>query len=167
MSTENPKIHVSGLDFEWDQEKGAFLINGNATVAMWIESTMAGFMSGLHRMVGTDRFNLAVYGAGEDGIEGEWEHLIMKCPTVEEGLATIGKLAAQLVADGQQVLRQIKGDERLRDVPVVMFSADYTYETMCQSLRMGAQDFVVKGTVGWGELCERVAQHAEHARQAG
>jgi rsbT co-antagonist protein RsbR len=93
MSTENPKIHVSGLDFEWDQSKGAFLIHGNASVAMWIESTMAGFMSGIHRMVGTERFNLAVYGAGEDGIEGEWEHLIMKCPTVEEGLTTIGKLA--------------------------------------------------------------------------
>lgn len=93
MSTENPKIHVSGLDFEWDQANGAFLIHGNASVAMWIESTMAGFMSGLNRMVGTDRFNLAVYGAGEDGIEGEWEHLIMKSPTVEEGLTTIGKLA--------------------------------------------------------------------------
>ena len=93
MNAENPKIHVSGLDFEWDQSKGVFLINGIPTVAMWIESTMAGFMSGLHKMVGTDRFNLAVYGAGEEGIEGEWEHLVMKSPTVEEGLATIGKLA--------------------------------------------------------------------------
>jgi two-component system phosphate regulon response regulator PhoB len=66
--------------------------------------------------------------------------------------------------DGQHVLRHIRDDERLRDVPVVMFSADYTYETMCESMRMGAQDFVVKGTVGWNELCTRVGQHA--ARQA-
>lgn len=93
MSTENPKIHVSGLDFEWDLENGAFLIQGNKTVSMWIESTMAGFMSGLNRMVGTERFNLAVYGAGEEGIDGEWEHIILKAPTIEEGLHTVGRLA--------------------------------------------------------------------------
>ncbi len=93
MSTENAKIHVSGLDFEWDQRKGVFLVNGIPTVAMWIDSTMASIMSGLHRMVGTERFNLALYAAGEAGIDGEWEHLVMKCPTAEEGLAVIGRLA--------------------------------------------------------------------------
>ncbi len=93
MSTENPKFHVSGLNFEWDLEKGAFLVQGNPTVCMWIESTMAGFMSGLNRMVGTDRFNLAVYGAGEDGIAAEWERIILGSPTIEEGLGNAGRLA--------------------------------------------------------------------------
>jgi len=94
MSIENAKIQVSGLDFEWDQSRGVFLVNGNPAVAMWIESTMAGFMSGLHTMVGSERFNLALYGAGEEGIEGEWEHLVMKSPTAEEGLTVIGRLAS-------------------------------------------------------------------------
>ena len=93
MSTENPKIHVSGLDFEWDQSTAVFLVNGIPAVAMWIDSTMASIMSGLHTMVGTERFNLALYGAGEAGIDGEWEHLVMKCSTAEEGLAVIGRLA--------------------------------------------------------------------------
>ena len=94
MTTENAKIHVSGLDFEWDQSRGVFLINGVPAVAMWVESTMAGFMSGLQTMVGTERFNLALYGAGEEGIAVEWEQVVTKCPTAEEGLAIIGRLAS-------------------------------------------------------------------------
>ncbi len=94
MSTENPKFRVSGLSFEWDLEKGALLVEGNATVCMWIESTMAGFMTGLNRMVGTDRFNLALYSAGEDGVDGEWEYIILKYPTIEEGFAAAGRLSA-------------------------------------------------------------------------
>ncbi|AKV02300.1 RsbR, positive regulator of sigma-B [Labilithrix luteola] len=93
LQKENPKIHVNGLDFEWDNERGVFLIAGQPAVCMWIESTMAGFMSGLHKMVGTERFHLAVYGAGEDGIQGEWEHFIAPAPSYEEGLALVGAAA--------------------------------------------------------------------------
>jgi len=65
--------------------------------------------------------------------------------------------------DGRHVLQAMRKDDRLHDVPVVMFSADYTYETMRESMNMGAQDFVVKGTMGWNELCARVGHHARHA----
>lgn len=94
MSANNPKIHVDGLDWEWNQEERLFLANGIPVVAMWIPTTMAGFMVGLHRMAGTERLHLALYGAGEEGIDGEWEHIIMKHPTVEEGLTVIGRMAA-------------------------------------------------------------------------
>jgi rsbT co-antagonist protein RsbR len=33
---------------------------------------MAGFMAGIQRMVGTERFNLALEGAGRESTEGEW-----------------------------------------------------------------------------------------------
>jgi rsbT co-antagonist protein RsbR len=93
---QNPKISVRGLDFEWDLDRGLFLIMGIPTVCMWIETTMAGFMSGLHRMVGTDRFDLALYGAGEEGVVGEWENFIVPAPSVEEGLRTVGSAANQM-----------------------------------------------------------------------
>lgn len=93
LQKQNPKIHVNGLDFEWDLDRGVFLIAGAPTVCMWIESTMAGFMSGLHKMVGTERFHLALYGAGEEGVQGEWEHFIAPAPSYEEGLAIVGAAA--------------------------------------------------------------------------
>ena len=63
---------------------------------MWIDTTMAGFMSGLHRMVGTERFHLALYGAGEEGVAGEWEHFILAAPSIEEGLRNVGAVANQV-----------------------------------------------------------------------
>ena len=96
LPKQNPKINVNGLDFEWDLDKGLFLVNGLPTVCMWIDTTMAGFMSGLHKMVGTERFHLALYQAGEDGVAGEWEHFILRAPTIEEGLRMVGSLANQV-----------------------------------------------------------------------
>lgn len=104
MSTENAKIHVSGLDFEWDQRKGVFLVNGIPAVAMWIDPTVASLMSSLHRMVGTERFNLALYSAGEAGVDGEWEHLVMKYPTAEEGLFVLGQLSSLAGLDSFEVV---------------------------------------------------------------
>jgi rsbT co-antagonist protein RsbR len=88
-----PKIHVGGLDFEWDGERGLFLCHGIPAVCMWIETTMARFMAGLHSMAGTERFNLALYSASQEGIEGEWNNIIARSPTLEEGFATVGRLA--------------------------------------------------------------------------
>ncbi|MCU0681292.1 MAG: STAS domain-containing protein [Polyangiaceae bacterium] len=82
----NPTIRVAGLDFEWDQTQGLLLCQRTPAVCMSVEGTMAGFLSGLHRMVGTERFNLALYSAGEDGVQGDWETVIAKAPSLEEGL---------------------------------------------------------------------------------
>ena len=91
MSGENPKITVNGVDFEWDLARDLFLCMGQPVVCMWVGSTMGGFMSGLQKMVGTERFNLAVQGAGRESVEGEWTHIISTHPTAEEGLAWIGR----------------------------------------------------------------------------
>lgn|GEM_PF-1391740 len=96
LPKQNPKINVNGLDFEWDLDKGLFLVNGLPTVCMWIDTTMAGFMSGLHKMVGTERFHLALYQAGEEGVAGEWEHFVLRAPSIEEGLRMVGALANQV-----------------------------------------------------------------------
>jgi rsbT co-antagonist protein RsbR len=89
MSGERPSINVIGVDFAWDLERHIFLSMGLPSISMWI-GTMAGFMSGLQKMVGTERFNLAVQGSGREGAEAEWR-VISSFPTVEEGLAWAGR----------------------------------------------------------------------------
>jgi rsbT co-antagonist protein RsbR len=91
---EHPKIVVSGVEFEWDTKSGLFCVWGQPVVAMWITSTMAGFMSGLQRMVGTERFGLAMQAAGFEGAQGEWTDIILRHPTVEDGLRFIGSKAS-------------------------------------------------------------------------
>jgi CheY-like chemotaxis protein len=72
--------------------------------------------------------------------------------------------------DGLTVLRTIKEHDELKDVPVVMYSADTHPETMLQAKRLGAVDFLVKGSVGFDELVARLSELAgepEKVEQGG
>jgi rsbT co-antagonist protein RsbR len=89
--SERPTITIDTVEFSWDRDNGLMLIWGQPAAAMWIETTLAGLMAGLHKMVGTERFIIAAEQAGRESIEGEWEHIILPQPSIEEGLAYIGK----------------------------------------------------------------------------
>jgi DNA-binding response OmpR family regulator len=62
--------------------------------------------------------------------------------------------------DGLTVLRTIKEDDELKDVRVAMYSADPQHETMVEARRLGAVDFLVKGTVGFDKLVARISELA-------
>jgi PleD family two-component response regulator len=62
--------------------------------------------------------------------------------------------------DGLTALKTIKEHEELKDVAVVMYSADTHHETMSEAKRMGAVDFLVKGTVPFDELVARICELA-------
>jgi PleD family two-component response regulator len=62
--------------------------------------------------------------------------------------------------DGLTVLRTIKDHKELRDVRVAMYSADTRHETMAEARRLGALDFLVKGTVGFEKLVARICELA-------
>jgi len=62
--------------------------------------------------------------------------------------------------DGLTVLRTIKEHDELKDVRVVMYSADTHHETMVEAKRLGAVDFLVKGTVGFDKLVDRLCELA-------
>jgi rsbT co-antagonist protein RsbR len=85
-------ITISQVEFSWNVEQGLLNVFGMPTLAMWIDSTVAGLMQGVQRMVGTERFNLAMFGGGRDSIEGDWG-VISAAPTFEEGIASLGSLA--------------------------------------------------------------------------
>jgi len=55
-SPGDEKIKVSG-NMEWNTEKGICTLESLPVVIMWIDTTLAGLMSGLQVMVGTERFN--------------------------------------------------------------------------------------------------------------
>ncbi|HEU4407384.1 MAG TPA: STAS domain-containing protein [Polyangiaceae bacterium] len=88
----NPTIRVGGLEFEWDAARGRLSCAGAPTACLPVETTLAGFLRGLHAMVGTERFNLALYGGGQEGAEAEFD-AAAGATTVEAGLAALGERA--------------------------------------------------------------------------
>jgi two-component system response regulator PrrA len=62
--------------------------------------------------------------------------------------------------DGLTVLRTIKEHDELKSVPVAMYSSDTHHETMVEARRLGAVDFLVKGTVGFDKLVARISELA-------
>jgi rsbT co-antagonist protein RsbR len=110
------KMVVLGLDFEWDEQEGISYIAGGRVVSAWTESTMAGIWSGLHRMVGTERFNLALQGGGRDGVDGDWA-FISSFPTFEEGFHGLIKIAA-IAGWGRWELVSVDRDTRLAVVRI-------------------------------------------------
>lgn len=84
---------LGGLEFEYDADRGNIRMAGNPAIFIWTESTLAGLISGLQRMVGTDRFRLALHGGGRDGVHDDWT-FISQYPTFEEGFAALIHVAA-------------------------------------------------------------------------
>jgi chemosensory pili system protein ChpA (sensor histidine kinase/response regulator) len=62
--------------------------------------------------------------------------------------------------DGLDCLRRMRGDERYRDLPVVMYSADFNHERMREAERLGVRDYVVKGTMRWADFLEIIHRYA-------
>src|SRR5512136_989489 len=46
--------------------------------------------------------------------------------------------------DGYQVLEQMKGDSRLRDIPVIVISALEEMESVVKGIELGAEDYLPK-----------------------
>lgn len=84
---------LGGLEFEYDTERGTIRMGGHPAIFIWTESTLTGLLSGLQRMVGTDRFRLSLHGGGRDGVEDDWAY-ISQYPTFEEGFTALIHVAA-------------------------------------------------------------------------
>jgi CheY-like chemotaxis protein len=60
--------------------------------------------------------------------------------------------------DGLEVLRQVRRDPRLSEVPVVMFTAVCDPVLERHALDKGADDYLVKGRFNFGELSDRLSR---------
>lgn len=91
--TEPVQVDVAGFKVVFDINRGMQLFAGNPTISMWIETSVAGLMLGLSRMVGVERFNLAMQGGGRDSVDGDMA-FISRSPSFEEGFAALSVVAA-------------------------------------------------------------------------
>jgi len=63
------------------------------------------------------------------------------------------------VMDGMECLKRLRADHVWREVPVIVYSADFHHDAMQQALAAGAKDYVVKGTLRWEEFREVIEKH--------
>jgi hypothetical protein len=81
---EKLRIDVAGFPVEWDIDSGQCFWSGASVIVMWVDSSMVGLMPGFQKMVGTDRFNLALQSEGRAGWAAACEEIFM----TERGVAT-------------------------------------------------------------------------------
>ena len=86
-------VTVAGMPVEWDLEAGQNLWGGAPSVCFFIHSSMLGLMSGFQKMVGAERFNLALQAEGRNSVEEDWR-MITSQPSFEEGFYLHGRAAA-------------------------------------------------------------------------
>ena len=61
---------------------------------------------------------------------------------------------------GLEVLRRVRADAAVKDVPVIVYSADHADLIVQQARDGGAQEFMVKGAVPWDRLCAMITRYA-------
>ncbi len=88
-----PKIEIAGITIEWDVRKGTCTFEQLPVAMMWVDTTLAGLMSGVQAMVGTERFALALQAEGRKSVESDWE-VISRFSKFEDGFKAIADIAA-------------------------------------------------------------------------
>ena len=58
--------------------------------------------------------------------------------------------------DGLTLLKAIRSDPNYASVPVLVYTADFSESNELLARQLGAQDYIVKGTVGWDALLQRI-----------
>ncbi len=91
--SQEDRVHVSGIDIEWDPGKGACTFEKLPVAMMWIDTTLAGLMSGVQATVGTERFALALQSEGRKSVEDDWQ-VISQFPDFNRGFEAIANIAA-------------------------------------------------------------------------
>lgn len=87
------RIVVNGIELQWNSQAGTCVFQGLPVAMLWVDTTLAGLMSGLALMVGPERFSLALQSEGRKSIASDWL-LISSYPTFREGFDAIHVTAA-------------------------------------------------------------------------
>lgn len=85
-------IRVSGIQMEWDPKGGTCTFEKLPVAMMWVDTTLAGLMSGVQAMVGTERFLLALQSEGRKSVEADWR-VISKFSEFSRGFKAIANIA--------------------------------------------------------------------------
>lgn len=90
---EPSSIEVGGIKIAWDVRKGTATFENLPVAMMWVDTTLAGLMSGLQAMVGPERFWLALQSEGRKSVEADWQ-VISGIGDFQEGFKAIARIAA-------------------------------------------------------------------------
>jgi two-component system cell cycle sensor histidine kinase/response regulator CckA len=91
-SSETEKIQVSGINIKWHPKHGTCTFENLPVAMMWVDTTLAGLMSGVQAMVGTDRFGLALQSEGRNSVEADWQ-VISRFSDFSDGFSAIANIA--------------------------------------------------------------------------
>jgi len=61
--------------------------------------------------------------------------------------------------DGYEMLKKVKADNKLRNIPVIIFSNLSQKEEIEKGLKLGAKDFIIKTSVTPAELVNKVKEY--------
>jgi PAS domain S-box-containing protein len=93
LGYESERIKVSGINIEWSSNQGMCTFENLPVAMMWIDTTLAGLMSGVQAMVGTERFGLALQSEGRKSVEEDWR-VISQFSDFRDGFKAIANIAA-------------------------------------------------------------------------
>ena len=91
---------------------------------------------------------------------------ILEAQNGVEGLAMANKEKPDMillditmpVMTGVEMLERLKGEQELKEIPVIMLTAESGKEAVTKAVRMGIKDYIVKPFKG-PELVERIQKH--------
>jgi len=78
---------------QWNTKVGTSSFEDLPVAMMWVDTTLAGLMSGVQAMVGTERFGLALQREGRKSVEDDWK-VISQFSDFNEGFKAIANIAA-------------------------------------------------------------------------
>ena len=87
-------------------------------------------------------------------------------PCGEDALRAMAERVPALVVldpdlmDGMECLRLIRSNGRLATTPVVVYSGDFTHERMKEAMRLGAREYVVKGSMRWSDFLALIRKYS-------
>jgi two-component system cell cycle sensor histidine kinase/response regulator CckA len=90
---EANSIRVAGINIKWHPRRGTCTFDKLPVAMMWVDTTLAGLMSGVQTMVGTERFLLALQSEGRKSVEADWQ-VISAFSDFRDGFGAIANIAA-------------------------------------------------------------------------
>jgi two-component system cell cycle sensor histidine kinase/response regulator CckA len=93
MGENRSGIEVSGIDIQWQGDRGVCTFQELPVIMLWVDSTLAGLMAAFQAMVGPERFALALQSEGRKSVEADW-HVISQCTDFQEGFEKIADIAS-------------------------------------------------------------------------
>lgn len=91
--SKTAEIEISKIKIDWDLGRGTCSFSSLPVIMMWVDTTLAGLMSGFQTMVGPERFMLALQAEGRRSVEADWQ-VISGFPEFADGFRAIAKIAA-------------------------------------------------------------------------